>query len=103
MNSFFIPQLGSMIYGMAGMQTQDHLIADHPGKYGGLATMINGRGFADMHFTAIATDGQGRVRPVGGQGARGARPPRRLNLRKSGRTERSRPGPLLLGCGTAPI
>ena len=58
MNSFFIPQLGSMIYGMAGMQTQDHLIADHPGKYRGLATMINGRGFADMHFTAIATDGQ---------------------------------------------
>ncbi len=58
MNSFFIPQLGSMIYGMAGMQTQDHLIANQPGKYGGLATMINGRGFADMHFTAIATDGQ---------------------------------------------
>ena len=58
MNSFFIPQLGSMIYGMAGMQTQDHLIADHPGRYGGLATMINGRGFADMHFTAIATDGE---------------------------------------------
>ena len=59
MNSFFIPQLGSMIYGMAGMQTQDHLIANHPGKFGGLATMINGRGFSDMHFTAIATDGVG--------------------------------------------
>ena len=28
MNSFFIPQLGSQIYAMAGMQTQLHLIAD---------------------------------------------------------------------------
>lgn len=59
MNSFFIPQLGSMIYGMAGMQTQDHLIANHPGTFPGLATMINGRGFSDMHFKAIATDGTG--------------------------------------------
>ena len=31
MNSFFIPQLGSQIYAMAGMQTQVHLIADAPG------------------------------------------------------------------------
>src|ERR1700694_2211257 len=31
MNSFFIPQLGSQIYAMAGMQTQLHLIASSPG------------------------------------------------------------------------
>lgn len=55
MNSFFIPQLGTMVYGMAGMQTQDHLIADRPGRYGGLSTVFSGRGFSDMHFTAIAT------------------------------------------------
>lgn len=52
MNSFFIPQLGTMIYAMAGMQTQDHLIADHPGTYDGLSTMFSGRGFSDMRFTA---------------------------------------------------
>jgi cytochrome o ubiquinol oxidase subunit 2 len=33
MNSFFIPQLGSQIYAMAGMQTRLHLLADHPGTY----------------------------------------------------------------------
>ncbi len=32
MNSFFIPQLGSQIYAMAGMQTQLHLIANKPGN-----------------------------------------------------------------------
>ena len=32
MNSFFIPQLGSQIYAMAGMQTQLHLIADAAGR-----------------------------------------------------------------------
>ena len=31
MNSFFIPQLGSQIYAMAGMQTRLHLIADEAG------------------------------------------------------------------------
>ena len=31
MNSFFIPQLGSQIYAMAGMETQLHLIADQAG------------------------------------------------------------------------
>ncbi len=30
MNSFFIPQLGSQIYSMAGMTTQLHLIANEP-------------------------------------------------------------------------
>ena len=33
MTSFFIPQLGSQIYAMAGMQSQLHLMADEPGTY----------------------------------------------------------------------
>src|SRR6266853_311405 len=33
MNSFFVPQLGSQIYTMAGMATRVQLQADHPGKY----------------------------------------------------------------------
>jgi len=56
MNSFFIPQLGSQVYAMAGMQTQLHLIADHPGRYHGLSSAFSGPGFSDMHFDAVATD-----------------------------------------------
>ncbi len=55
MNSFFIPQLGSQIYAMAGMQTQLHLIASHPGTYPGLSASYSGPGFSDMHFDAIVT------------------------------------------------
>ena len=55
MNVFFIPQLGSQIYAMAGMQTQVNLIADQPGVYDGLSTNFSGAGFPDMKFTATAT------------------------------------------------
>ncbi len=55
MNVFFIPQLGSQVYAMAGMQTQLHLIADAPGVYDGLSTNFSGAGFPDMKFKARAT------------------------------------------------
>jgi cytochrome o ubiquinol oxidase subunit 2 len=55
MNVFFIPQLGSQIYAMAGMQTQVNLIADTPGVYDGLSTNFSGAGFPDMKFKAHAT------------------------------------------------
>jgi cytochrome o ubiquinol oxidase subunit 2 len=54
MNSFFIPQLGSQIYAMAGMQTQLHLIADHAGDYAGISANFSGKGFSDMKFRALA-------------------------------------------------
>jgi len=54
MNSFFIPQLGSQIYTMAGMQTQLHLIANHEGTYAGLSANFSGPGFSGMTFTARA-------------------------------------------------
>jgi cytochrome o ubiquinol oxidase subunit 2 len=50
MNSFFVPQLGSQIYTMAGMTTQLNLQADKPGKYLGLSAQFSGEGFADMRF-----------------------------------------------------
>ena len=59
MNSFFIPELGSQIYAMAGMQTQLHLVADRPGTYRGLSSSFSGPGFSDMHFDTIATDDRG--------------------------------------------
>jgi cytochrome o ubiquinol oxidase subunit 2 len=55
MNSFFIPQLGSQIYSMAGMQTQLHLTADTPGVYAGMSASFSGPGFSDMHFDTVAT------------------------------------------------
>jgi cytochrome o ubiquinol oxidase subunit 2 len=55
MNVFFIPQLGSQIYAMAGMQTQVNLIADAPDVYDGLSTNFSGAGFPDMKFTATAS------------------------------------------------
>ncbi|MFI8621443.1 ubiquinol oxidase subunit II [Marinomonas sp. NPDC078689] len=55
MNSFFIPQLGSQIYSMAGMVTKLHLIANEPGTYQGFSANYSGAGFSGMKFEAIAT------------------------------------------------
>ena len=54
MTSFFIPQLGSQMYAMGGMQTQLNLLADKPGTYAGHNNQISGIGYANMHFKAQA-------------------------------------------------
>jgi len=54
MNSFFVPQLGSQIYTMAGMVTRLQLQADFPGTYRGLSAQYSGNGFADMRFNVDA-------------------------------------------------
>ena len=54
MNSFFVPQLGSQIYAMAGMVTRLNLQADHPGTYRGISANYSGAGFSDMHFDVDA-------------------------------------------------
>ncbi len=56
-NAFFVPQLGTMIYSMAGMVTQLNLQADSPGVFHGISGMFSGEKFADMHFEtrALAT------------------------------------------------
>ncbi len=54
MNSFFVPQLGSQIYTMAGMVTHLNLQADAPGTYPGLSAQFSGDGFADMQFIVDA-------------------------------------------------
>ena len=58
MTSFFIPQLGSQIYAMAGMQTRLHLMAEEAGVYLGQNQQFSGSGYADMNFKAIATPGK---------------------------------------------
>jgi cytochrome o ubiquinol oxidase subunit 2 len=54
MNSFFVPQLGSQIYTMAGMTSQLSLQADEPGDYQGISAQFSGDGFSDMRFVVHA-------------------------------------------------
>ena len=49
-NTFFIPQLGSMVYAMPGMTSQLHLQADHPATLLGESAHFSGDGFSDMNF-----------------------------------------------------
>jgi cytochrome o ubiquinol oxidase subunit 2 len=49
-NTFFVPQLGSMIYAMPGMVSQLHLQADRPAVMLGQSAHFSGDGFSDMQF-----------------------------------------------------
>jgi cytochrome o ubiquinol oxidase subunit 2 len=53
MNSFFIPQLGSQIYAMGGMENKLYLIANEKGTYPGISANYSGAGFAAMKFNAV--------------------------------------------------
>lgn len=55
MSSFWIPQLGGMLYAMTGHVNRLNLMADTVGEYQGSSAEINGAGFAGMKFTASAT------------------------------------------------
>ncbi len=55
MTSFFIPQLGSQIYAMGGMETRLHLMADESGEYRGQNQQFSGAGYPAMFFHSIAT------------------------------------------------
>ncbi len=74
-DSFFVPQLGSMIYTMNGMATQLNLQADREGSYHGLSTHLSGDGFSDMHFELKAVGGDAFAAWVkGAQTADGGKP-----------------------------
>jgi cytochrome o ubiquinol oxidase subunit 2 len=71
MNSFFVPQLGSQIYTMAGMATRLNLQADKPGSYAGISAQFSGDGFPGMKFNYDAvSQGQfdGWIAAAKGQG-----------------------------------
>jgi cytochrome o ubiquinol oxidase subunit 2 len=59
MNSFFVPQLGSQIYSMAGMATTLYLRADQPGTFPGISAQFSGDGFSDMRFDVEAVAAAG--------------------------------------------
>ncbi|MFV0436463.1 MAG: ubiquinol oxidase subunit II [Desulfopila sp.] len=54
MTSMFIPQLGSQMYAMAGMQTKLHLMADETGTFAGHNIEFSGEGYDTMHFAVVA-------------------------------------------------
>jgi cytochrome o ubiquinol oxidase subunit 2 len=72
MNSFFVPQLGSQIYTMAGMVTRLHLLGDEPGTYRGFSAQFSGEGFSDMHFDAEVVTAEKFAQWI--EAARGAGP-----------------------------
>lgn len=53
-NSFFVPQMGTMIYTMPRMTTRLNLQADREGVYNGLSTHFSGNGFPGMEFKVHA-------------------------------------------------
>jgi len=53
-NSFFVPQMGTMIYTMPRMTTRLNLQADKPGNYEGLSSHFSGDGFPGMQFQVQA-------------------------------------------------
>ncbi len=58
MTSFFIPQLGSQIYVMAGMRTKLNLLANEQGIYHGQNQEFSGLGYEGMHFDAEAVSNE---------------------------------------------
>ena len=72
MNSFFVPQLGSQIYTMAGMVTRLHLQADHAGSYPGLSANTAAR--VSPTCASRSTPSRPRRSRSGSTAARGAGP-----------------------------
>lgn len=54
MTTFFIPQLGSMIYAMNRMESGLNLRVDREGDFFGTAAHFSGDGFSDMNFNVEA-------------------------------------------------
>ena len=54
MSSFFVPQIGSQIYTMAGMVSQMYSQAADAGTYPGRSVQFSANGFADMAFEVKA-------------------------------------------------
>ncbi len=71
-NSFFVPQMGSMIYTMPRMATRLNLQADRPGTYEGISAHFSGDGFPGMSFKVQALPADQFA--VWAQGARGGGP-----------------------------
>ncbi len=54
MNAFFVPQLGTQLDVMSGMENVLHLIVNEPGEFQGASYGFSGAGYSDMKFPVIA-------------------------------------------------
>lgn len=50
MNTFYVPALAGMIYGMPGMESKLHAVINVPGEYEGFSANYSGAGFSHMRF-----------------------------------------------------
>lgn len=50
MNTFYVPNLAGMIYGMPGMETKLNAVINAPGEYEGFSANYSGAGFSHMRF-----------------------------------------------------
>jgi cytochrome o ubiquinol oxidase subunit 2 len=57
-NTFFVPQMGSMIYTMPGMTTRLNLQADRQGVFPGRSAHFSGDGFPGMEFNVNSVSPQ---------------------------------------------
>jgi len=58
MNSFFIPELGSQIYAMGGMENRLHLISNKEKVMRGISANYSGFGFSGMRFAVHSVDNE---------------------------------------------
>ena len=84
-NSFFVPQMGTMIYTMPRMTTRLNLQADRPGSFNGLSSHFSGDGFPGMQFQVQSLPADQFA--MWAQGARGSG----LKLDGAGYAELSKP------------
>ena len=59
MNTFYVPALAGMIYGMPGMESKLNAVINAPGEYEGFSANYSGAGFSGMRFKFHATDASG--------------------------------------------
>ena len=50
MNTFYVPALAGMIYGMPGMESELNAVINEPGVYEGFSANYSGAGFSHMRF-----------------------------------------------------
>ena len=71
MNTFYVPAMAGMIYGMPGMSSNLHAVMNAPGDYEGFSANYSGAGFSHMRFRLRALPGDGFERWLAEQRASG--------------------------------
>jgi len=64
MNTFYVPALAGMIYGMPGMETELNAVINEAGSYQGFSGNYSGAGFSHMRFQLHGLDDAGFERWV---------------------------------------